>query len=63
MRRFQADQPLKQVAYCFIVSQLLTMDEIELPTKVFKAIDKDGDGILSEKEVLNAFQKHCVAAV
>ena len=63
MRRFQADQPLKKVAYSFVVSQLLTMDEIELPTKVFKAIDKDGDGQLSEKEVLNAFQKHCTAAV
>lgn len=41
----------------------MTKDELELPIKVFKAIDKDSDGELSYNEVMTAFQKHCQAAV
>ena len=55
---FRADQKLKQAAFSFIASQLLSKQEKESLAKVFKAIDTDGDGRLSEEELYQGYNKY-----
>ena len=55
LRTFRADQKLKQATFAFIASQLLTKAEKENLAKIFKAIDKNGDGKLSKEEILEGY--------
>ena len=55
LKTFRADQKLKQATYAFIASQLLTKTEKENLAKIFKAIDKNGDGKLSKEEILEGY--------
>jgi len=55
LKTFRADQKLKQATFAFIASQLLTKSEKENLAKIFKAIDKNGDGKLSKEEILEGY--------
>ena len=57
LKNFRADQKLKQATFAFIASQLLTKSEKENLAKIFKAIDKNGDGKLSKEEILDGYDK------
>lgn len=55
LKTFRADQKLKQATFAFIASQLLTKAEKENLAKIFKAIDRNGDGKLSKEEILEGY--------
>ena len=57
LKTFRADQKLKQATFAFIASQLLTKSEKENLAKIFKAIDKNGDGKLSKEENLDGYDE------
>ena len=58
LQGFRADQKLKQAAFSFIASQLISKSEKERLAKIFKAIDKNGDGKLSKDEILEGYEEH-----
>ncbi len=58
LKTFRADQKLKQATFAFIASQLLTKSERENLARIFKAIDKNGDGKLSKEEILDGYDKY-----
>ena len=58
LKTFRADQKLKQATFAFIASQLLTKSEKENLAKIFKAIDKNGDGKLSKEEIMEGYGKY-----
>jgi calcium-dependent protein kinase len=55
LKTFRADQKLKQATFAFIASQLLSKQEKENLARIFKAIDKNGDGKLSKEEILEGY--------
>jgi calcium-dependent protein kinase len=55
LKSFRADQKLKQATFAFIASQLLSKSEKENLARIFKAIDKNGDGKLSKEEILEGY--------
>ena len=57
MKTFRADQKLKQATFAFIASQLLTKSERENLDKIFKALDKNGDGKLSKDEIFDGYDQ------
>ena len=57
LKGFRADQRLKQATYAYIASQLLTKGEKENLSKIFKSIDKNGDGKLDKEEILEGYDK------
>ena len=46
LTRFNSDVTLKQATYSFIASQLMSKQERDNLSKVFKAFDTNGDGKL-----------------
>lgn len=57
LKTFRADQKLKQATFAFIASQLLSKSEKENLARIFKAIDKNGDGKLSKEEILEGYDQ------
>ena len=57
LKGFRADQCLKQATYAYIASQLLTKSEKENLSKIFKSMDKNGDGKLDKEEILEGYDK------
>jgi len=57
LKNFRADQKLKQATFAFIASQLLTKAEKENLARIFKAIDKNGDGKLSKEEIFEGYDQ------
>ncbi len=57
LKAFSADQKLKQATYAYIASQLLSKSEKENLSKVFKAMDKNGDGKLSKEEIVEGYDQ------
>lgn len=58
LSRFNSDITLKQATYAFIASQLMSKDERDNLSRVFKAFDKDCDGKLSKDEVKEGYLEH-----
>ena len=58
LKTFRADQKLKQATFAFIASQLLTKSEKENLAKIFKALDKNGDGKLSKDEIYEGYENY-----
>jgi calcium-dependent protein kinase len=56
LKTFRADQKLKQATFAFIASQLLSKSEKENLAKIFKALDKNGDGKLSKEEMQDGYE-------
>ena len=57
LKSFRADQKLKQATFAFIASQLLSKSEKENLARIFKAIDKNGDGKLSKEEIMDGYDQ------
>lgn len=51
LQNFNAQSKLKQATYAFIASQLLSKQEKEEIDRVFRAMDKNGDGKLQKDEI------------
>ena len=56
--KFNSDVTLKQATFSFIASQLMSKNERDNLSKVFKAFDKNGDGKLSMEEVKEGYLEH-----
>jgi len=49
---------LKQATFAFIASQLLSKNEKEQIDKVFRAMDKNGDGVLTKEEIKHGYLEY-----
>lgn len=49
---------MKQATLAFIASQLVSNEEKDQLEKIFRAIDKNGDGNLSKEEILEGYEEH-----
>ena len=58
LSKFNSDVTLKMATYSFIASQLMTKQERDNLSKVFKAFDTNGDGKLSMEEVKVGYLEH-----
>lgn len=57
LKKFKAEEKLKQAAMSFIVTQLMNEKEKKSLQEVFQAIDANGDGQLSKEELFNGCSK------
>lgn len=57
LKSFRADQKMKQATFAYIASQLLSKAEKENLAKIFKALDKNGDGKLSKEEIFDGYEQ------
>jgi calcium-dependent protein kinase len=57
LKTFRADQKMKQATFAYIASQLLSKAEKENLAKIFKALDKNGDGKLSKEEIYEGYEQ------
>lgn len=55
MRKFEGSQKLAQAAILFIGSKLTTLEERKELTDIFKKLDKNGDGQLDKKELMEGY--------
>ena len=58
LSKFETESKLQRATLAFIVSQLMSSDELEILSKIFTEIDKNGDGLLSKEEIEEALKKH-----
>lgn len=58
LKNFNSGSKIKQATYAFIASQLLTKQEKNKIDKIFKAMDKNGDGKLSKDEIKDGYEEH-----
>ena len=58
LQNFNASSKLKQATYAFIASQLLSKNEKEQIDKVFRAMDENGDGVLTKEEIKKGYQDY-----
>ena len=56
LKRFRADEKLKQAAVTFITAQLLSKDQTAHLREVFRSLDRNGDGRLSKEELIIAYR-------
>ncbi|EAR82072.2 calmodulin-domain kinase (macronuclear) [Tetrahymena thermophila SB210] len=57
LRNFRAERKLQQAALTFIASQCTSKDEKNQLNKIFKALDKNGDGILTKNEIFEGYRQ------
>ncbi|SBS80526.1 calcium-dependent protein kinase 1, putative [Plasmodium ovale] len=55
MRKFEGSQKLAQAAILFIGSKLTTLEERKELTDIFKKLDKNGDGQLDKRELIEGY--------
>eukprot|EP00511_Aplanochytrium_stocchinoi_P007376 CAMPEP_0204831178 /NCGR_PEP_ID=MMETSP1346-20131115/10058_1 /ASSEMBLY_ACC=CAM_ASM_000771 /TAXON_ID=215587 /ORGANISM="Aplanochytrium stocchinoi, Strain GSBS06" /LENGTH=411 /DNA_ID=CAMNT_0051961999 /DNA_START=576 /DNA_END=1811 /DNA_ORIENTATION=+ len=60
IRKFNAKNELKKATFAYIASQLVTKTERESLAKIFRAYDKNGDGLLSNEEIRCGFENHYI---
>jgi calcium-dependent protein kinase len=58
LRSFRSGQKLKTAASAYIGSQLISKSEKEKLGKIFKLLDKNGDGKLSKEEIHDGYEEH-----
>lgn len=58
LKNFRAEQKLKQATLAYIVSQCLTREETDKMEAIFKAMDKNNDGMLSKEEIAEGYEEH-----
>lgn len=58
LQSFHFKNKLKAVVYTYIASQLYSNRDKDNLMKVFKEIDKDGDGVIEKKELISVFNSH-----
>lgn len=58
LENFSATTKLNQATYAFIAAQLLTKQEKIDVDKIFKSMDKNGDGKLSKQEIKEGYNDH-----
>jgi len=63
LRNFRAEQKLKQATLAYIVSQCLTREETEKMESIFRAMDKNNDGMLSKEEISEGYEEHFGTAI
>ena len=56
--KFATESKLQKATLAFIVSQLMGSDEVRVLQEVFKKVDKNGDGLLSRREIRKALEGH-----
>ena len=56
--KFATESKLQKATLAFIVSQLMGSDEVGVLQEVFKKVDKNGDGLLSRREIRKALEGH-----
>ncbi|GAW79315.1 calcium-dependent protein kinase 4 [Plasmodium gonderi] len=57
IRQFQSTQKLAQAALLYMGSKLTTIDETKELTKIFKRMDKNGDGQLDRNELIIGYKE------
>ena len=55
LRQFRADRKLQHAVLTFIASQLLKKEEYNSLALMFRELDKNGDGVISKDELIEAF--------
>ncbi len=63
LKNFRAEQKLKQATLAYIVSQCLTREETDKMESIFKAMDKNNDGMLSKEEISQGYEEHFGMAI
>lgn len=58
MQTFHFKNKLKAVVYTYIASQLYSNKDKDNLLKVFREIDKDGDGVIERNELILMFNSH-----
>ena len=58
LSKFESESKLHRATLAFIVSQVMSSDELGGLKKTFSLIDKDGDGMLSRQEIKEAMETH-----
>lgn len=48
---------MQEATYMYIVKQFATKEDKEELLKTFQSLDKNGDGVLSKKELLDGYRK------
>jgi hypothetical protein len=59
-RHFEAKSIPKVSIYNLFEREMLSNQERLVVTQVFKTLDKEGDGIFTIKEAIDAYKKYCV---
>eukprot|EP01017_Pseudomicrothorax_dubius_P034140 TRINITY_DN4645_c0_g3_i2.p1 TRINITY_DN4645_c0_g3~~TRINITY_DN4645_c0_g3_i2.p1 ORF type:complete len:444 (-),score=68.62 TRINITY_DN4645_c0_g3_i2:420-1751(-) len=62
LRTFRAGRKLQQATWVFLVSYFATREEKEELLKAFRALDLNGDGLLSREELIEGYKKIMNAA-
>ena len=61
LKHFHCQTKVQQAALEYIVSHLLTLEEIKIHKDTFLALDMDGDGKLSAGEILDSVQDYSIS--
>lgn len=56
--QFSAKSKAKISIYSYFTSELLSKAELNIITSVFKELDKDGDGVLKYRELMDSYKKY-----
>jgi len=57
LRRFRAEEKLKQAALAFIMGQLMSQEQTRQLREEFQALDTNGDGKISKEELIHGYEK------
>jgi calcium-dependent protein kinase len=63
LKKFRAEQKLKQATLAYIVSQCLSKEETDKMEEIFAEMDTNNDGMLSKEEISNGYEKHFGSAI